>query len=247
MDDSTLLRYNRQIMLPAIGIEGQQAMLDSTVLLIGLGGLGSPVSMYLAASGVGRLIVNDFDDVELSNLQRQIIHDSDSIGAAKVESAVRNLTRLNPQIDITGINGKMSDEELDGRVKAADVVVDATDNFGIRYALNKACLKHGTYLVCGAVIRMEGQVSVYRPGSGDSPCFRCLYAPDDEPHERCSETGVLGPVAGAVGCMQAIEALKIITGVGRTLVGRLLLFDAAQAQWQEIRLARRADCPVCGV
>ncbi len=245
MDDSTLLRYNRQIMLPDVGIEGQQALIDSTALIVGLGGLGSPVSMYLAASGVGRLVVTDIDEVDLSNLQRQIVHHTASVGRSKVDSAVEGLTRLNPQIEIVGIDGGLSGTALDDHVAAAHVVIDATDNFDIRFELNKACLRHATPMVSGAVIRMEGQVAVYRPGQGDSPCFRCLYAPEDEPQERCSETGVLGPVAGVIGCMQAVEALKVITGVGNSLVGRLLLFDAAQMQWQEIILPKDPHCPVC--
>lgn len=245
MDDATLLRYNRQIMMPSIGIEGQQKLMDSRVLIVGLGGLGAPVSIYLAAAGVGHIALNDFDDVDLSNLQRQIVHVTESIGQSKVDSAMHALRLLNPEIDIAGIHGKLDRDRLDEQVSMADVVVDATDNFAIRYALNDSCTRQRTPLVCGAAIRMEGQVSVYRADMEGSPCFRCLYAPEDEPHERCSETGILGPVAGVIGCVQAIEAVKIITGVGESLVGRLLLFDAAQMQWQEFRINKDPNCPAC--
>ena len=245
MDDSTLLRYNRQIMMPDFGIEGQRKFIDSTVLIIGLGGLGSPVAMYLAGSGVGHLVLNDFDNVELSNLQRQIVHTSESVGMSKVESAVRTLTALNPEIQVTGINRKLSEDELFEQVERADVVVDATDNFDIRFAVNQACVQTRTPLVSGAAIRMEGQMTVYRPDLDDSPCFRCLYGPDDEPDERCSETGVLGSLCGTIGALQATEVLKIIAGVGETIHGRLILFDAARVEWQEVRIQKDEHCPVC--
>ncbi len=246
MDHSTLLRYNRQIMMTEIGYEGQLKISNATVLIVGLGGLGSPVAMYLAASGVGHLILNDFDSVDLSNLQRQIVHRNSSVGQSKVDSAKTAIQNLNPDIQATGIDSKMDAAELAKVVAGCSAVVDATDNFDIRYALNTACIETATPLVSGAAIRMEGQLAVYRPDLGDSPCFRCLYAPEDEPQERCSETGVLGSVCGAIGALQANEVIKIITGAGAVEYGRLLLFDAARLEWQSVRIPKRSDCPACG-
>ncbi len=245
MDDSILLRYNRQIMMTEFGIEGQQRIIDANVLVVGLGGLGSAVTMYLAGSGIGHLVLNDFDQVDLSNLQRQIVHTSQSVGISKVESATQTLTALNPEIKITGIDRKMSDKALYDQVALADVVVDATDNFDIRFALNEASVATRTPLVSGAAIRMDGQFAVYRPDLEDSPCFRCLYAPEDEPVERCSETGVLGSVCGTIGALQATEVLKIIAGVGTSAHGKLFLYDASRLEWQEVRIQKDKQCPVC--
>lgn len=245
MDDSILLRYNRQIMMAEFGIEGQQKIMDATVLVVGLGGLGSVITMYLAGSGIGHLILNDFDEVDLSNLQRQIVHTNDSVGVSKVESAVRTLTALNPEIKITGIDRRMSGEELHDQVDRADVVVDATDNFDIRFALNEASVATRTPLVSGAAIRMDGQFAVYRPDFDESPCFRCLYGPEDEPLERCSESGVLGSVCGTIGSLQATEVLKIISEVGVSAHGRLVLYDASRLEWQEVRVQKDVRCPVC--
>jgi len=246
MDDSTLLRYNRQIMMPRLGIEGQQKFLDSTVFIVGLGGLGSPVAMYLASSGVGHLVLNDFDAVDLSNLQRQIVHRTDSVGASKVESAIRTLMSLNPDITVTGLDRKLNKAELFKQVAQADVVVDATDNFAIRFALNEACVETRTPLVSGAAIRMEGHLIVYRLDLEDSACFRCLYRPEDEPEERCSETGVLSSLCGAIGSLQASETLKILAGFGSKMYGRLVMIDAAATQWQEVRVHKDPTCPICG-
>ncbi len=245
MDDSILLRYNRQIMMTEFGIEGQQKVMEATVFIVGLGGLGSAVTMYLAGSGIGHLVLNDFDDVDLSNLQRQIVHSSQSVGISKVVSATQTLTALNPEIKITGIDRKMSNSELNDQVELADVVVDATDNFDIRFALNEASVATRTPLVSGAAIRMDGQFAVYRPDLEDSPCFRCLYAPEDEPVERCSETGVLGSVCGTIGSLQATEVLKIIAGVGTSAHGKLFLYDASRLEWQEVRIHKDKLCPVC--
>ncbi len=247
MDDSTLLRYNRQIMMPALGIEGQAKIMESTVLIVGLGGLGSPVAMYLASSGIGNLVLNDFDDVDLSNLQRQIVHTTESVGQPKVKSAMATLKALNPQIKLLGIHRKLSREELIEQVSGADVVVDATDNFGIRFLINEACVRTRTPLVSGAAIRTEGHLIVYRADLDDSACFRCLYSPDDEPEERCSETGVLGSLCGTIGSLQATEVLKIIAQFGPSMYGRLVLFDAARTEWQEVRVHKDPSCPVCGV
>lgn len=245
MDDSILLRYNRQIMMTEFGIEGQQRIMDATVLVVGLGGLGSAVTMYLAGSGIGHLVLNDFDQVDLSNLQRQIVHTSQSVGVSKVDSAMQTLTALNPEIMVTGIDRKMSDTELYDLVELADVVVDATDNFDIRFALNEASVATRTPLVSGAAIRMDGQFAVYRPDIDGSPCFRCLYAPEDEPVERCSETGVLGSVCGTIGSLQATEVIKIIAGVGSSAHGKLFLYDASRLEWQEVRIQKDKQCPVC--
>ena len=246
MDDSTLLRYNRQIMMPPVGIEGQQKIMESTVLIVGLGGLGSPVAMYLASSGVGHLVLNDFDEVDLSNLQRQIVHKTPSVGKSKVESAIETLRALNPEIRLTGLNRKLNREEIFEQVSSADVVVDATDNFDVRFAINEACVKTRTALVSGAAIRMEGHLIVYRADLDDSACFRCLYSPEDEPQERCSETGVLGSLCGTIGSLQATEVLKIIANLGPATYGRLVLFDAARTEWQEVRIHKDPSCPVCG-
>ena len=246
MDDSTLLRYNRQIMMPPVGIEGQQKIMDSTVLIVGLGGLGSPVAMYLASSGVGHLVLNDFDEVDLSNLQRQIVHTTTSVGTPKVESAIETLRALNPEIRLTGLNKKLNRTEIFEQVSSADVVVDATDNFDIRFEINEACVNTRTALVSGAAIRMEGHLIVYRADLDDSACFRCLYSPEDEPQERCSETGVLGSLCGTIGSLQATEVLKIIANLGPATYGKLVLFDAARTEWQEVRIHKDPSCPVCG-
>ena len=233
-------------MMTEFGIEGQEKINDATVVVVGLGGLGSAVAMYLAGSGIGHLVLNDFDEVDLSNLQRQIVHTSESVGESKVESAKSTLSSLNPEIKLTGIDGKMSLRQIYEEVERADVVVDATDNFEIRFALNEASVATRTPLVSGAAIRMDGQLAVYRPDLQDSPCFRCLYAPEDEPVERCSETGVLGSVCGTIGSLQTTEVLKIIADVGVSTHGRLILYDASRQEWQEVGIPKNADCPVCG-
>lgn len=247
MDDSQLLRYNRQIMMPSLGIEGQQKVLESTVFIVGLGGLGSPIAMYLASSGIGHLVLNDFDDVDLSNLQRQIVHTTQTVGVPKVKSAMRTLAALNPEIKLTGLHQQLSQAEIFEQVSNADVVVDATDNFDIRFTINEACVATRTPLVSGAAIRMEGHLIVYRADLDDSACFRCLYSPEDEPNERCSETGVLGSLCGTIGSLQANEVLKIIADLGPSWYGRLVLFDAALTEWQEVRIHKDPACPVCSI
>ncbi len=247
MDDNYLLRYSRQIMLPGIDIEGQQKLLGSRVLLVGLGGLGSPVSMYLAASGIGHLVLTDHDTVDLANLQRQIVHTTAGIGEPKVESAVKTLSALNPDVTFTTFARKLEGDELHEQVELADVVVDATDNFAARFALNRACLDAKTPLVAGAAIRMEGQVSVYRLDDPDAPCFECLYPASTELDERCADTGVLGPVVGIIGCIEATEAIKLLLGIGESLASRLLLLDARTMQWQEMKLPKNPNCETCGV
>ena len=245
MDDTQLLRYSRQIMLPQFDIAGQEKLLSSRALIIGLGGLGSPVALYLAAAGVGHLILVDFDQVDVSNLQRQIIHSGDNIGQSKVASAANTLQRINPDIQIESIDHKLQDQELSRQIKQADVVIDGSDNFATRFALNQACVANHTPLVSGAAIRMEGQVSVYL-NNGDGPCYRCLYKEEGELDNSCSENGVLAPVVGIIGSIQATEAIKVLSGIGDTLDGRLLLLDAMHMEWRSLKLKKDPACPVCG-
>ncbi len=246
MNDDQLLRYSRQIMLPQFDITGQQALLSSHALIIGLGGLGSPVAMYLAAAGVGRLTLVDDDVVELTNLQRQIVHSHADIGRSKVASAAATLHALNPEIEVSTLQQRLSGDALHQAVQQADVVVDASDNFATRFAINQACVDTHTPLVSGAAIRLEGQVSVFLNNADtDSPCYRCLYEDIPEAAASCSETGVLAPVVGIIGSIQATETIKLLTGLGTSLSGRLLTLDAATLEFHEIRLRRDPACPVC--
>ena len=245
MDDTQLLRYSRQILLPEIDLDGQEQLLASRVLIIGMGGLGSPVAMYLAAAGIGHLVLADFDSVELSNLQRQIIHHSDDMGRPKVDSAHDRVMALNPETKVTTIGHRMTDVQLLAQAKVANVVVDASDNFATRFAINTACHAARTALVSGAALRFTGQVTVLFPGRGDSPCYRCLYSDEPEEEERCADTGVVAPLLGVIGSVQAMETLKLVAGIGESLKGRLLLLEALDMQWREIRFARDPDCPVC--
>jgi adenylyltransferase/sulfurtransferase len=255
LNDEQLLRYSRQIFLPEIDVEGQQRLLNSKVMVLGLGGLGSPISMYLATSGVGQLVVVDPDQVELSNLQRQIVHTSGTLGMEKVDSAKKMLNALNSDVEIVTHNRKLSEAELVGEARDVDVVVDGTDNFDARFAINRACHAAGTPLVSGAVVRMEGQVSVYRFDQPGGPCYNCLYqevaeSPEGQRQQsswqNCSETGVLGSVAGIIGCIQATEVVKLLLGIGETLGGRLLLLDARTMEWNTVRLKKDPKCGVCG-
>lgn len=246
MKDNQLLRYSRQIMLPQIDIEGQEKLLNASALIIGLGGLGSPAAMYLAAAGVGRLVLNDFDAVDLSNLQRQIAHDTDNLGISKVESARRTLLRMNPDIQVEVIGHTLEGGELEEAVAASGVVLDCTDNFATRFAINRACVRTRTPLVSGAAIRFEGQISVFTPGQGDSPCYNCLYPEQGELEESCARNGVIAPLPGIIGSMQALEAIKLVAGVGQTLRGRLLLLDALTMEWHRMNLRKNPACPTCG-
>jgi len=246
MDDELLLRYSRQIMLPQLDTEGQQKLLDSHVLIIGAGGLGSPVAMYLASAGVGQITIADNDEVDLSNLQRQILHRSNDIGRPKVDSARDTLADLNPDVQITPLNILIDGTTLASLVAKADLVVDASDNFATRFAINSACVNTGTALVSGAAIRMEGQLSVFLPKQADSPCYRCLYSEGAEPDQTCSENGVLAPVVGVIGSLQALEAIKVLLNIGESLCGRLLVFDGLHLEWRSIKLTRDPHCPVCG-
>lgn len=246
--DEQLLRYNRQIMLPEIGVEGQERLRRARVLLVGVGGLGSPISMYLATSGVGRLVLVDHDTVDLSNLQRQIVHTTASVGEPKVESAARTLAALNPEtrIDRIGRALDLDAHALRREVAAADVAIEATDSLDARHALNLACIEAARPLVSGAVVRMEGQVSVFRLDRPDAPCYRCLHGASEAPPATCADSGVLGSVAGIVGAVQATEAIKVILGIGEPLEGRVLSLDALRMEWREVRLRRNPHCPACG-
>jgi adenylyltransferase/sulfurtransferase len=245
MDDQQLLRYGRQILLPQVDVEGQQKLLEARVLIVGLGGLGSPAAMYLAAAGIGHLILNDFDRVDLSNLQRQVIHGTEDIGRPKTLSAADALRRLNPEVRVEGIDHGLEGPELEQEVARSDVVLDCSDNFATRFAINKACVGSATPLVSGAVIRFEGQISVFTPGLDDSPCYRCLYPDEGELADSCARNGVIAPLPGIIGSMQALETIKLIAGIGETLRGRLLLFDAMTLEWRTMKLRRNPKCPIC--
>ncbi|MCK5002918.1 MAG: molybdopterin-synthase adenylyltransferase MoeB [Gammaproteobacteria bacterium] len=246
MNDEQLLRYNRHIMLPQIGIEGQQKLCDAHVLIIGLGGLGSPAAMYLATAGVGQLALVDDDTVELSNLQRQIIHRSQNIGDSKVASAKSNLLAINHEIDIATIDHRLNEAALNQQIERADVVLDASDNFDTRFAINRACVAQKKPLVSGAAIQFDGQISVFDSRSKHCPCYSCLYPDKGEDNLTCSENGILAPVVGIIGSMQALEAIKLICHIGEPLYGRLLLFDALSLQWRTMNLKKDPNCPVCG-
>lgn len=246
MDDQQLLRYSRQILLPQIDVAGQQRLLDSRVLIVGLGGLGAPVALYLAAAGVGTLVLADHDQVDLTNLQRQVIHHTADIGRAKVDSAADHLLALNPQIQIRRLQQALADSALQDAVTGVDLVLDCSDNFATRQAVNAACVAFNKPLVSGAAIRLEGQLSVFDPRNTDSPCYQCLYGSGNEETLSCSEAGVVGPLVGLVGSLQALEALKILAGFGEPLVGRLLLIDALGSRFREMRVRRDPACTCCG-
>ncbi len=245
MNDQQLLRYSRHILLPEIDILGQQALLDSHVLIVGLGGLGSPVGLYLASAGVGKLTLVDDDSVELSNLQRQVIHKESTIGIDKVSSAKQAMLALNNDIEINTINERLQSEQLEQLINDVDVVVDCTDNFAARFLLNQVTQQLKVPLVSGAAIRLDGQITVYDSRVENSACYRCIYQDTGEPLQTCSESGVLSPLLGVIGSMQAIETIKLLTHAGESLVGRLLIFDALSMAWREVRIKRDPECPVC--
>jgi molybdopterin/thiamine biosynthesis adenylyltransferase len=247
MNDDQLLRYSRHILLDEIGIEAQQRFLDAHVLIIGAGGLGSPTAMYLGAAGVGTLTLVDADTVDLTNLQRQILHSSDTIGQAKVASGRATLARLNPDVRVNAIHARADDALLQQWVRHADVVLDCSDNFTTRHAVNRACVQHRVPLVSGAALRFDGQISTFDARNPASPCYACVFAPDQPFDEvACSTMGVFSPLVGIIGAMQAAETLRVIAGIGRTLVGRLMMLDAMTMDWQTMRIGRQADCLVCG-
>ena len=246
MNDNQLLRYSRQILLPQVDVEGQQRLLNAKVLIVGAGGLGSPAAMYLAAAGVGSIIIYDNDTVDLSNLQRQIAHDSADIGTAKAISSLATMQRLNPEVSVRAVQQRLEGELLLEEVKNADVVLDCSDNFKTRFAINAACVQEKTPLVSGAAIRFEGQVSVFVNGE-HSPCYNCLYTTDGEELQNCALNGVIAPITGIVGSIQALEAMKLIINVGDTLTGRLLLIDGLTMEINTMRLRKNAKCPSCGM
>lgn len=246
LTDQELMRYSRQILLSEVDVAGQLALKQSKVLLVGLGGLGSPVALYLAAAGVGELVLADFDQVDESNLQRQIIHDYLSLGRSKVASATQRLKALNPFVKLHGISEVMTDEALIEAVAGVDLVLDCTDNFQTRDAINKACVALQKPLVSGAAIRLSGQVSVFDTRKSDGPCYHCLYGEGEDEQMTCSEAGVLGPLVGIVGSLQALEAIKLLAAVGSNLTGRLLMVDAFNARFREVRIKKDPLCAVCG-
>jgi len=246
MEDQELLRYSKQIMLPQVDVEGQQKIMDSTVLIIGMGGLGSPTALYLAAAGVGHIVIADFDQVELSNLQRQIIHQTKDIGDDKVNSAKNKLTELNPEIKVTIANELIHTDNLNELIKGVDIVLDGTDNFESRFEINKACVEYKKPLVTAAVIRMEGQVSVFKGYEPDQPCYQCLYPQEGDENENCVENGILAPVAGLIGSMQALQAIKVLLDLGDQLTGSLLVVDALDLSFRKIKIGKDKLCPTCG-
>lgn len=245
MDDSDRKRYSRHIQLPQIGESGQQRLLDSRVLIVGVGGLGSPASMYLASAGAGCLVLSDFDQVDESNLQRQIVHTTQAIGREKAFSAKTTLTAINPGIEIIALDWALDSDELQEQVDLADVVLDCSDNFETRFEVNRMCVLTRTPLVSGAAVRMDGQISTYLLDRPDSPCYRCLYGEVSGPGESCAAEGILAPVVGIIGTIQALEAIKIIAGVGKTLNGRLLLFDGAGLEFQTMKFKKDPECADC--
>jgi molybdopterin/thiamine biosynthesis adenylyltransferase len=246
MDDSQLLRYSRHILLDEIGVEGQQRILDASVLVVGLGGLGSAACLYLATAGVGHLTLLDHDVVDLTNLQRQIAHTEARVGQPKVESARQAMLAINPGLTITVLQERADAARLQSLVAGVDVVLDCSDNFQTRHALNAACVSHGVPLVSGAAIRFDGQLAVYDPRQSNSPCYACVFPPNSDFEEtRCATMGVFAPLVGIIGSMQAAEALKLIAGAGTPAVGRLLMLDGRDMRWTDIGLPRAPDCPVC--
>jgi len=246
MNDEELLRYSRQIMLPQVDITGQQKLAAARVLILGLGGLGSPVAMYLAAAGVGHLHLVDFDRVDLSNLQRQIVHDTGNIGEPKTQSASTRLKQLNPLVEITLEQNRLNQDELTQAAKLTDVVIDASDNYATRFMVNRACLAARVPLVSAAAIKMEGQLSVFRCDDPDAPCYECLYRDTGEEDTNCTDNGVLAPVVGILGSLQAMETLKLILDIGTPLQGKLMLFDGMETEWRTLKLCKDPDCKACG-
>jgi len=247
MNDDQLLRYSRHILLDEFGIEGQERLLAARALVIGAGGLGAAALPYLASAGVGHITLVDDDDVDLTNLQRQIVHTTANVGRPKVESAREAMLRINPDLDIQLVAQRVSDAELGPLVAQADVVLDCCDNFATRHAINRSCLAHGVPLVSGAALRFDGQISVYDLRQPDAPCYACLFPPSEPASEAaCATMGVFAPLVGMVGTVQAAEALKLLSGVGQPLAARLLMVNALTMEWTEMRLARAPDCEVCG-
>ena len=247
LSDQELMRYSRQIMLPKFDVAGQLALKNSNVLIAGMGGLGSPAALYLAAAGVGKLTIVDHDVVDTSNLQRQVIHGEASLGLPKVESARERLQEINPLVQVHSISQKLEGDAILALIQSADLVLDCTDNFATRFAINKYCVQSRKPLVSGAAIRMEGQISVFDPRQAENPCYQCLYPEGDEQALSCSEAGVMSPLVGIIGSMQAMEAIKLLSGLGETLTGKLLMLDAMSMQWRSLKLKKDPDCSCCSV
>lgn len=246
MNDEQLLRYARHILLDEFGIEGQERLLGSRALIVGAGGLGSPAALYLAAAGVGQIVLADDDVVDVSNLQRQILHTTDRVDMPKAHSGQQALKQINPLIQVDALVQRLNGQSLSDQVALADVVLDCCDNFATRHAVNRACVEHGKPFVSGAAIRFSGQISVYDLRIVDAPCYHCLFPEADDVQElRCATTGVMGPLVGIIGSMQAAEAIKVLVGMGQTLVGRLLCLDALSMEWNTIRFRRDPGCLVC--
>ena len=247
MTDEQLLRYSRHILLDALGIEGQERILATHALIVGAGGLGSPAALYLASAGIGKITLVDDDSVDFTNLQRQILHTQARVGMAKAESGRQALAAINPEIEIIPLQRRLSGEVLDALVATADIVLDCTDNFATRHAINRACVAQRKPLVSGAAIRFDGQISVYDLRRDDSPCYHCLFPEGDDVEEvRCAVMGVFAPLTGIIGTMQAAEALKLAAGIGESLTGRLLLLDALEMEWRTVKFRKDAGCTVCG-
>ena len=246
MNDDQLLRYSRHLLLDELGIEGQQRLIDAHVLIVGAGGLGCPAALYLAASGVGQITVVDPDVVDLTNLQRQIAHTTSRIGQAKPDSLAHAMSEINPEVRVHAALCKADEAWLDRVMPQIDVALDCSDNFATRHALNDACVRHRVPLVSGAAVRMDGQLTTYDPRWPDSPCYACVFPPDQPPEEvQCATLGVLAPLVGIIGTLQAAEALKLIARIGQSLAGRLMLLDGRNLSWTEIRMKANAQCPVC--
>ena len=247
MNDDQLIRYSRHILLPEIDVEGQEKLLAARALIIGAGGLGSPAALYLAAAGVGTLVLADGDTVDMTNLQRQILHRADTVGQPKVLSGQKALASMNPECVVIPLHERLDQTRLEEEVAKADVVLDCCDNFATRHAVNRACVKFRKPLVSGAAIRFDGQVSVFDPRLDNAPCYHCLFPEGEDVEEvRCAVMGVFAPLTGIIGTVQAAEALKILAQTGRTLAGRLLLLDALGMEWRSITLPRDPGCAVCG-
>lgn len=247
MTDEQLLRYSRHILLDVLGIEGQERFLAAHALIIGAGGLGSPASLYLASAGIGRITLVDDDTVDFTNLQRQILHTQARVGMAKAESGRQALTAVNPEINIIPLQERLAGAALDTLVASVDIVLDCSDNFATRHAINRACVHHRKPLVSGAAIRFDGQVSVYDLSRDDSPCYHCLFPEGEDVEEvRCAVMGVFAPLTGIIGTTQAAEALKLVAGIGESLSGRLLLLDSLDMEWRTVRFKKDAGCAVCG-
>jgi molybdopterin/thiamine biosynthesis adenylyltransferase len=247
MTDDQLLRYSRHILLDEIGIEGQERILAAHALVIGAGGLGSPVALYLGSAGVGQITLVDDDAVDMTNLQRQIAHTMQRVGQPKVRSAEAAIAAINPEVKVNSVLARADAALLDRLLPQVDVVLDCCDNFATRHVINAACVKHGKPLVSGAAIRFDGQLAVYDPRQPDSPCYACVFPPDDAFEEtRCATMGVFAPLVGIIGSMQAAEALKLLSGAGTSLAGRLLMLDGRSMEFNEVRLPRNPQCSVCG-